>query len=278
MAQNDWLVSRPGKTITIHDLASIVTPAYNASHTARNIIAGFERPGIFPFSRNAFTDEDFECAEVTNRPLPSTSSTSGVVESSNIPQHSHVEEMSPSLHVSTTARDALPASVKDEDMTDCDDSEPIQNVQLQSQDLPAPPAPGISPPAVSGSPDITNNTRPVPSLDDPEAIALTSALVVAPIVPTSSFVEAPITTSAVSVPVKAPVSTPKTATGSVIVITPEIIRPFPKASPRKEGKGRKKGRSRILTDTSEKGAVRKAEQSAKKKSRLQTCCSINCWS
>ncbi|KAH9632506.1 hypothetical protein HF086_017054 [Spodoptera exigua] len=74
VAQNDWLLSHPGKTITIHDLASIVTPAYNASYIARNIIAGFMKPGIHPFSRNAFCDEDFECAEVTNRPMPTTSS------------------------------------------------------------------------------------------------------------------------------------------------------------------------------------------------------------
>jgi len=37
-------------------------------------------------------------------------------------------------------------------------------------------------------------------------------------------------------------------------VSPEIIRPFPKAGPRKTG-GRKHGRSRILTDTTEKTEI-----------------------
>lgn len=36
----------------------------------KNIIAGFAKPGIWPFSRNAFSDEDVEAASVTNRDLP----------------------------------------------------------------------------------------------------------------------------------------------------------------------------------------------------------------
>jgi hypothetical protein len=36
----------------------------------KNIIAGFAKPGVWPFSRNAFSDEDFEAASVTNRDLP----------------------------------------------------------------------------------------------------------------------------------------------------------------------------------------------------------------
>lgn len=69
VSQNDWLINHPGKTITIQDLADIVTTAYNASFTPNNITSGFKRPGIFPFSRNAFTDDDFDCSEVTNRPI-----------------------------------------------------------------------------------------------------------------------------------------------------------------------------------------------------------------
>jgi hypothetical protein len=73
VAQNDWLLEHPGKTITIHDLPAIVTPAYNASHTPNNIISGFSTPGIHPFTRHAFTDDDFRCSEVTNRPQPDIS-------------------------------------------------------------------------------------------------------------------------------------------------------------------------------------------------------------
>ena len=49
ISQNDWLVRNPGKTITIHDLVGIVTPAYTTTYIARNIVAGFSTPGIYPF-------------------------------------------------------------------------------------------------------------------------------------------------------------------------------------------------------------------------------------
>lgn len=86
VAQNDWLLEHPGRTITIHDLTTIVTPAYNASHTPNNIISGFSKPGICPFNRNAFTDDDFQCAEVTNRPQPDMSTEiEGSVAANGIP-------------------------------------------------------------------------------------------------------------------------------------------------------------------------------------------------
>ena len=69
VSQNDWLLNHPGRTIRIHDLASKVTPAYNSSFTPNNITAGFKNCGIFPFSRNAFTNEAFDCSWVTNRSL-----------------------------------------------------------------------------------------------------------------------------------------------------------------------------------------------------------------
>jgi hypothetical protein len=64
VAQNDWMVGNPGRTITIHDLTSIATTAYPVSFTMKNILAGFEKPGIWPFFRNAFSNEDFEAASV----------------------------------------------------------------------------------------------------------------------------------------------------------------------------------------------------------------------
>jgi hypothetical protein len=70
VAQNDWLLNHPGKTITNHDLPALANTAYVNTFTMKNIIAGFAKPGIWPFSRNAFSDEDFEAASVTNRDLP----------------------------------------------------------------------------------------------------------------------------------------------------------------------------------------------------------------
>jgi hypothetical protein len=64
VAQNDWMVGNPGRTITIHELTSIVATAYPVSFTMKNILAGLEKPGILPFSRNAFSNEDFKPASV----------------------------------------------------------------------------------------------------------------------------------------------------------------------------------------------------------------------
>jgi hypothetical protein len=46
VAQNDWMVGNPGRTITIYDLTSIVATAYPVSFTMKNILARFEKPGI----------------------------------------------------------------------------------------------------------------------------------------------------------------------------------------------------------------------------------------
>lgn len=70
VAQNDWLTSNPGKTLTIHDLAGLANIAYSTAFSIKNITSGFSKPGIWLFSRNAFTDEDFEAAFVTDREAP----------------------------------------------------------------------------------------------------------------------------------------------------------------------------------------------------------------
>ena len=65
MAQHCWMTANPGKMITIYDLASLTNAAYQASFTAKNITAAFAKPGILPFSRLVFSDEDFEPSFVT---------------------------------------------------------------------------------------------------------------------------------------------------------------------------------------------------------------------
>lgn len=51
-------------------MPALANTAYINTFTLKNIIAGFSKPGIWPFSRNAFSDEDFEAASVTDRDLP----------------------------------------------------------------------------------------------------------------------------------------------------------------------------------------------------------------
>lgn len=102
IAQNNWLTSHPGKTITIYNVASLSKIAYFAAFTKSNIINGFQRTGIYPLNTEIFSEEDLLPSSVTDRPLinetsnednvPSTSTssyaasleeTTGLVESFN---------------------------------------------------------------------------------------------------------------------------------------------------------------------------------------------------
>ena len=53
------------------------------------------------------------------------------------------------------------------------------------------------------------------------------------------------------------------------IITPEEISPFPKAPPRKNKGGRKKGKTLVLTDTPIKEQIRAAEEEKKRKKDKQ---------
>jgi hypothetical protein len=59
VAQHDWAIANADKVITNHDMTSLTNAAYQASSTTKNVTATFAKPGIWPFSRLAFSDLDF---------------------------------------------------------------------------------------------------------------------------------------------------------------------------------------------------------------------------
>jgi len=67
-AFHDWMTSNPFQRIQITHIAQLVGNAYPNALTMNNIISGFSKPGIWPFNRNAFSDEDFYAASVSDRP------------------------------------------------------------------------------------------------------------------------------------------------------------------------------------------------------------------
>jgi len=71
-AANDWMLSNPGKAISIHDIAQIVGVSYPLAFTPKNIKSGFCASGIYPRNSNIFTDKDYLAAYVTDRPQPVT--------------------------------------------------------------------------------------------------------------------------------------------------------------------------------------------------------------
>ena len=77
VAQRDWMTTNTSKVITVHDLASLSNAAYQASFTVKNTRAACAKPGIWPFSRLAFSDLDFETSsamsvekELRNQEIP----------------------------------------------------------------------------------------------------------------------------------------------------------------------------------------------------------------
>lgn len=69
-AQDAWLRSNPARTMTIYDIPKLVAEALPLAATAKNIISGFQKTGIYPFDENIFTEDDFAPSYVTDRPQP----------------------------------------------------------------------------------------------------------------------------------------------------------------------------------------------------------------
>ena len=58
-ACNDWMLSHPGRAITIYDIGSLSAQAYYKAFTSANIIAGFNKTGIYPMNMGIFSDDAF---------------------------------------------------------------------------------------------------------------------------------------------------------------------------------------------------------------------------
>ena len=61
-AADSWMVSNPGKKISLCDIVSIFGKAFLRSATADKAVNGFLTSGIWPFDPYRF-DEDFTCGE-----------------------------------------------------------------------------------------------------------------------------------------------------------------------------------------------------------------------
>lgn len=57
VAFNDWMISNPGKTIPIKQIAQLTKIAFQNAFTQKNITKSFEKPGLWPLNRLAFKEE-----------------------------------------------------------------------------------------------------------------------------------------------------------------------------------------------------------------------------
>lgn len=67
------MLSLDGSPVTIYDLASCLGNSYRNAMTPRNIQRSFYVTGIFPYSTDIFTDDEFLRTYVTDRKLAGTS-------------------------------------------------------------------------------------------------------------------------------------------------------------------------------------------------------------
>lgn len=101
-AADNWLISNPGKTITIYDIPTLVNTAFINAMTPTNIVSGFKATGVMPFNENIFQDEDFLSSFVTDR-QPLASSETIQPESGGLQQPS----TSAIVHLPSTSRSEI---------------------------------------------------------------------------------------------------------------------------------------------------------------------------
>ena len=54
-----WMRENPGRSMSIHDIPSIVSYAFPLAFIPSNIAAGFRKTGIYPFDRNAIAADEY---------------------------------------------------------------------------------------------------------------------------------------------------------------------------------------------------------------------------
>ena len=63
-ASDAWMKMNPAKTMTIYNIPSLVNTAFPLAATPKNIQAGFQCTGIWPFNPEIFQDSDFAPSQI----------------------------------------------------------------------------------------------------------------------------------------------------------------------------------------------------------------------
>ena len=232
--QNDYALMHPNKDITVHMLPQFACKAWIKGCTPSNVLSGFASTGIWPINSGIFPEDAFIGAQVTEQPPP----------------ENLTEEVSPA---SSVVAEDLQTFGHDLLVTPTESPRHDDDFELQP-DYEYP----ISPvqPLLLDNPEITLHSSPSPSTS-------TANLQQPP----------PPSTSTADLLQPPPPSTPTAPTPSQImscistksVISPENVRPFPKADPRPRAKGRKRIRACILTEDEDAIAALRAKDDKKRK-------------
>lgn len=226
-AINDWHLSNPGRTLSIYEIASLTKIAFMESFTAKNITSGFEKTGIWPFNRMIFSEDDFLSSFVTDRENPETQN----YHESTAPTQPHPEIQATSSSTSSTIQQAGPSTSKIEQTGHSTSSEaPQPDPATSSRDQQPGPVTSFAAQQAGPTPSSATPQRDLATSANKQPGILTSPLNLEPL------------------------------------ISPEHVRPYPKAEKRKtSGKGRKPGKSRIYTDSPEKKRIAEIAQQKREK-------------
>lgn len=70
LSADNWMISNPGKRMTIYNIAAVFGKAYIRTASAEIAINGFRVTGIWPFNDGIFTAEDFIATDLTEEAHP----------------------------------------------------------------------------------------------------------------------------------------------------------------------------------------------------------------
>ena len=245
---NDYALMHPNKHITEYMLPEFASNAWNSACTPTNVLSGFRATGIWPINRHIFADEAFVGAQVTERPAPSENDTGG-----EVPNLNQELELTPVVCLSVDDDDdELPPPSSDVASPDPATPGPLTSA------APATPGPSTSAaPATPGPSTSAAPATPGPSTSADHATRGPSTSA-APATPGPSNSAAP-ATPGLSTSAAPATPGPSTSDGSTTSneVTPESVRPFPKALPRP-------GNEETLFDLREKAEKKKKAEEKKK--------------
>ena len=269
---DNWMRSNPGKTITIYEIPQLVTFAHNLSFTPGNITSGFSSTGIYPFNSDVFTDLDFAPSLVTDR------NQEGFHEAHE--RYTVGDPHAGSLSVSVPL---LPAAGPSNGAHTTFTASSSVAVPLSSGAGPSnvadPPSTASSsfadlPPTASSSVAVPLSPVAGPSnVADPPSTSPSSSGVTVPLLTTSSvsttLSTAPVISLSASIePLTVVIDTSQTPcdnnSSQSLYVSPTDLHPLPQAGPRKiTNRNRKKGSTKILTDTPERDIIAQSKKSKK---------------
>ncbi|KAK6168029.1 hypothetical protein SNE40_004071 [Patella caerulea] len=232
-AMENWMRSNPGKTITIYEIPEFVAHAQLHGLTAKNILSGFQSTGIFPYNRDLFDETEFSPAAVTDRDLPQELEKNDPIPTEQLPtpqsESGTTPTPMPQPEPSFSATRALQPG-------------------LSSTATPACEPESSSFATTAFEPELSSTESPV---RQPESSSIASSA--------QSREPEP---SSIATPVRKPEASSTAAPAltqpgpSNHYVSPADIVPLPRAGPRKAtNRGRKRGDTKILTDTPVRNSI-----------------------